>query len=109
MSLREAPIEVIRTYPFIPKVDGNRYETYFQNSGMDGVGHDKHKHRWNQECGETALWIIQRYIIIFNRHLADFILTVGIAGYIMAYLYILVHLKRDIGGRDKQRLVIQHT
>lgn len=39
-SDKEAPIDAILTYPFIPKVDGNRYDKYFQNVGIDTAGHD---------------------------------------------------------------------
>ena len=35
-----APILLIFTKPLIPKVEGNRYERYFQKGAMDVPGHE---------------------------------------------------------------------
>lgn len=40
ISYRDAPILVSFTKPLIPKVDGNRYERYFQKAGIFDEGHE---------------------------------------------------------------------
>lgn len=40
MSLKEAPMLLMRTYAFMPKVEGNKYEKQRQNAGTFDSGHD---------------------------------------------------------------------
>ena len=69
---------------------------------------DEHQHGRDEECRETALRVVERRLLIFYRHAADFLLARRRAADVALHLYVLVHFERHVGGREHQRLVVEH-